>query len=80
MAPIDIKLFNDTNGEHLGVFTNMEPFLGEIAGRLWRSIPGYLENWWMRRGRPPARGEMRERMKNMRAAMSQSQTQTATRG
>src|SRR5262249_50282773 len=27
---IDIKLFNDTNGEHLGVFTKMEPFLGEI--------------------------------------------------
>jgi hypothetical protein len=36
---IDVQFFNDTNGEHFGVFTKMEPFLGEIRAAF---APQYL--------------------------------------
>src|SRR2546425_10086096 len=78
---IDVKLFNDTNGEHLGVFTKMEPFLGEIRDAFGPQFLANLEK--LVDATPDGRkrvAEMRERMKNMRAAMSQSKTQTAARG
>ena len=77
---IDIKLFNDTNGEHLGVFTKMEPFLGEIRSAFGPQFLANLEK--LVDATPDGRkrvAEIRERMKKM-AAMSRSQTQTATRG
>src|SRR6266705_2610727 len=78
---IDISLFNDTNGEHLGVFTKMEPFLGEIRAAFGAQFLANLEK--LVDATPDGRkrvAETRERMKKMRAAMSQSQTQTAARG
>ncbi len=78
---IDVNLFNDTNGEHLGVFTKLEPFLGEIRSAFGAQFLANLEK--LVDATPDGRkrvAEIRERMKNMRAAMSQSQTQTAARG
>jgi hypothetical protein len=77
---IDLNLFNDTNGEHLGVFTKMEPFLGEIRSTYGPQFLTNLEK--LVDATPDGRkrvAEMRERMKKM-AAMSQSQTKTAARG
>jgi hypothetical protein len=37
---IDEKMFNDANGEQLGVFAKMEPFLGEYRARVGN--PKYL--------------------------------------
>jgi hypothetical protein len=77
---IDLNLFNDTNGEHLGVFTKMEPFLGEIRSAYGPQFLTNLEK--LVDATPDGRkrvAEMRERMKKM-AAMSQSQTKTAARG
>jgi hypothetical protein len=77
---IDVQFFNDTNGEHLGVFTKMEPFLGEIRAAFGPQFLANLEK--LVDATPEGRKrvtEIRERMKKM-AAMSQSQTQTAARG
>ncbi|HXL27244.1 MAG TPA: hypothetical protein VN952_11220 [Chthoniobacterales bacterium] len=77
---IDVNLFNDTNGEHLGVFTRIEPFLGEIRAAFGPQFLANLEK--LVDATPDGRkrvAEIRERMKKM-AAMSQSQTQTAARG
>jgi hypothetical protein len=77
---IDIKLFNDTNGEHLGVFSKIEPFLGEIRSAFDPQFLTNLEK--LVDATPDGRkrvAEIRERMKKM-AATSQSQTQTAARG
>jgi hypothetical protein len=76
---IDVNLFNDTNGEHLGVFTKLEPFLGEIRSAFGPQFLANLEK--LVDATPDGRkrvAEIRERMKKM-AAMSQSQTQTAAR-
>jgi len=77
---IDVNLFNETNGEHLGVFTKLEPFLGEIRAAFGPQFLGNLEK--LVDATPDGRkrvAEIRERMKKM-AEMSQSQTQTAARG
>ncbi|HEY2383353.1 MAG TPA: hypothetical protein VGK48_19435, partial [Terriglobia bacterium] len=77
---IDVSLFNDTNGEHLGVFTKMEPFLGEIRAGFGPQFLANLEK--LVDSTPDGRkrvAEIRERMKKM-AAMSQSQNQTTARG
>jgi hypothetical protein len=78
---INIELFNDTNGEHFGVFTKMEPFLGEIRAAFGAQFLVNLEK--LVDATPDGRkrvAEIRERMKAMRAAMSQNQTQAAARG
>jgi len=78
---IDIKLFNDTNGEHLGVLPKMEPFLRVIRAAFGAQFLDNLEK--LVDATPDGRkrvAEMRERMKKMRAEMSQSQTQTAAHG
>jgi hypothetical protein len=38
---ISMELFNDTNGEHIGVFSKFEPILGEIRAA---GAPGFLVN------------------------------------
>src|SRR6266496_715878 len=38
---ISIELFNDTNGEHLGVFSKVEPLLGEMRNSF---APQFLVN------------------------------------
>ena len=77
---IDIKLFNDTNGEHLGDFSRIEPYLGEIRSAFDPQFLANLEK--LVDAAPDGRKRVeaiRERMKKM-AAMSQSQTQSAARG
>jgi hypothetical protein len=77
---IDVQLFNDTNGEHLGVFTRLEPFLGEIRAAFGPQFLANLEK--LVDATPDGRKrvvEIRERMKKI-AAMSQSQSQTAAGG
>jgi hypothetical protein len=39
---IDEQMFNDANGEQLGVFAKMEPFLSEYRTRM--NNPNYLSN------------------------------------
>src|SRR5262245_61920107 len=39
---IDEQMFNDANGEHLGVFAKMEPFLSEYRNRM--GSPKYLSH------------------------------------
>ena len=40
---IDINLFNDTNGEHTGVFIKLEPFLGKLRAQFGARFLGNLE-------------------------------------
>ena len=39
---IDEQMFNDANGEHVGVFAKVEPFVAEFRTRMGN--PGYLAN------------------------------------
>ncbi|QYO66900.1 hypothetical protein [Leptolyngbya sp. 7M] len=39
---IDADMFNDTNGEHIGVFAKIEPFLGELRAK-WE-MPDAFKN------------------------------------
>ena len=36
---ISLDLFNDSNGEHVGVFSKIEPLLGEIRAAMDRNLP-----------------------------------------
>jgi len=68
---ISLDLFNDTNGEHIGVFLKVEPFLAELRAT---NGPNNLVN--LERlidASPDGRqrvGAMRERMKAIRARMA----------
>jgi hypothetical protein len=72
---IDSELFNDTNGEHIGVFAKLEPFLDDI--RAGMAGPNFLRNLEKLIDATPGARErcaaFRERMKAMRA-----QSQSAT--
>jgi len=75
---ISLELFNDTNGEHLGVFGKFEPFLSELRAqwgpqfllsleRLVDSTPGGRERVAM----------IRERMKGVMAELAARQSKSA---
>jgi hypothetical protein len=74
---ISMELFNDTNGEHIGVFGKIEPLLGEIRSAL---APQFARNFEkLIDATPDGRkrvAEARERMKAMRAQMSAKQAKT----
>jgi hypothetical protein len=67
---IDEQMFNDANGEHLAVFSKIEPFLTEI--RKVSGMPKYLQHLeQLVMGMPDAKERMtafRERIKEMVAA------------
>ena len=78
---ISLDLFNDTNGEHIGVFSKLEPLLGEVRAaygpqycvnleKLIDATPG---------GREKVAG-MRERFKGIRAQIEAKQAQAAGKG
>lgn len=71
---IDEKMFNDANGEHLGVFAKIEPFLAEL--RSMYGSPEYLqhlEQLVMRMPDAKARlAQIRERIKTFRAAREEA--------
>jgi hypothetical protein len=75
---ISLGLFNETNGEHIGVFSKIEPLLAEIRAAVAPQFAVQLEK--LIDATPDGRkrsAEGRERMKAMRAQMSRNQTTTA---
>lgn len=75
---ISVELFNDTNGEHFGVFSKMEPFLGEIRAAFGPQFLLNLEK--LIDATPDGRrrvAELRERMKGILAELAARKTATA---
>jgi hypothetical protein len=68
---ISMEMFNETNGEHIGVFSKVEPILGEIRAAWGPQYFASLEK--LIDASPNGRARVaatRERMKNMRAKMT----------
>ena len=42
---ISLDLFNETNGEHIGVFAKLEPFLEEVRASMSPQFLVNLESW-----------------------------------
>jgi hypothetical protein len=75
---ISIDFFNDTNGEHFGVFAKMEPVLEEARTILGPGVFANLEK--LIDATPDGRARtaaIRERMKGIRAEMAARQAQAA---
>jgi hypothetical protein len=75
---IGLELFNDANGEHLGVFAKIELLLKEIRAVMAPTFAANLEK--LVDATPDGRkrtSEVRERMKAMRAQMMSAQTAKA---
>jgi hypothetical protein len=75
---ISLDLFNDANGEQIGVFAKIEPILGEIRKAMAPQFAANLEK--LIDATPDGRkrsAETRERMKAMRAQMAQASRQGA---
>lgn len=71
---IDEQMFNDANGEHIAVFSKLEPFLAEI--RTANNTPQYLQHLEQLVMRVPNAKErmaaFRERIKQMTAARAEA--------
>jgi hypothetical protein len=68
---IDLELFNETNGEHIGVFAKIQPILGEIRAQYSPRFAANLEK--LIEATPHGHEHvtaMRERMKGVRAALA----------
>ncbi len=75
---IGAELFNEANGEHIGVFAKIEPLLPEIRGAFGPQFATNLEK--LIDATPDGRkraNAMREQMKAMRAQMAGQNTQAA---
>jgi hypothetical protein len=75
---ISLELFADSNGEHIGVFSKIEPFLGEIRAAYGPQFASSFEK--LIDATPDGRkrvAETRERMKAVRAQMAQGQQKQA---
>ena len=75
---INIELFNDTNGEHIGVFSKLEPFLGELRANLNPQFLANLEK--LIEATPDGRQRVtatRERMKGVRAQIAKLRAEAA---
>jgi hypothetical protein len=71
---ISMEMFNETNGEHLGVFMKIEPILGEIRAMLNPRFATNLEK--LVDATPDGRkqvAEFRERFKQIRAMLAKQQ-------
>jgi hypothetical protein len=71
---ISLALFNDCNGEHIGVFGKLEPLLGEIRAAYSPQFAAQMEK--LIDATPGGRERLavqRERMKLMRARIAQQQ-------
>ena len=78
---ISLDLFTNTNGEHLGVFSKIEPLLGEIRSVYAPQFAVNLEK--LIDATPDGRNraaKARERMKAVRDQMAAKQAKTAKRG
>jgi hypothetical protein len=75
---ISLEMFTDSNGEHIGVFSKIEPLLGEIRAAYAPQFAVNLEK--LIDATPDGRkrvAAMRERFKTIRAQMEQRQTANA---
>ena len=75
---IGIELFNDTNGEHLGVFSKLEPFLAEMRADYGPQLLANLEK--LIDATPAGRervAKIRERMAGMRARFADKQAKAS---
>lgn len=75
---ISIELFNDTNGEQLGIFAKLEPILGELRAAYGPQVLANLEK--LVDATPGGRDRaaaMRERMKAIRAEVANRQAKAA---
>ena len=71
---ISLELFNDTNGEHIGVFSKIEPLLGEVRAAYGPQFARNLEK--LIDATPDGRKQAataRERMKAIRAELASKQ-------
>jgi hypothetical protein len=75
---INMEVFNDTNGEHIGVFSKLEPVLGDIPASYGRQFAANLKKLITEtpNGRERA-ATARERMKGIRAELAGRQARTA---
>lgn len=70
---ISLELFADSNGEHIGVFSKIEPLLGEIRAAYGSQFAASFEK--LIDATPDGRkrvAEARERMKSIHAQMAQA--------
>ena len=75
---ISLELFNDTNGEHIGVFSKLEPLLKEVRAAYGPQFMANLEK--LIDSTPDGREKvaaMRERYKMIMAEMAAKQAQAA---
>jgi hypothetical protein len=75
---ISLEFFNDTNGEHIGVFSKIELLLGEIRGAFGPQFAASLEK--LIDATPDGRkrvADMRERVKAIRATLAAKQAAAA---
>jgi len=78
---ISLGLFTNTNGEHIGVFSKIEPLLGEIRSAYAPQFAVNLEK--LIDATPDGRtraAKARERMKAIRDQMAAKQAKTAQQG
>ena len=78
---ISLELFNNANGEHIGVFSKIEPLLGEIRAAYGPQFAHNTEK--LIDSLPDGRkrtNEARERMKAIRAQLAQQQSRAAQQG
>jgi|SRR5690242_12111863 len=75
---ISLEFFNDANGEHIGVFSKIEPLLGEIRAAYGPQFAAAFEK--LIDATPDGRkrtAEARERMKAIRAELAAKQAKAA---
>lgn len=78
---VSIELFNDTNGEHIAVFSKLEPLLGEMRAAYGPQSLANLEK--LIDATPGGRDRTaatRERMKAIRAELANRQAKAAQQG
>jgi hypothetical protein len=78
---ISLQFFNDSNGEHIGVFSRIEPILGEIRAAYGPQFAASFEK--LIDATPDGRKRVaaaREQMKAIRAKLTARQAKTAERG
>ena len=75
---ISLELFSDSNGEHIGVFSKIEPLLGEIRAAYGPQFAGNVEK--LIDATPDGRKRVaatRERMSAIRAQLADRQAKSA---
>jgi len=70
---ISLELFNESNGEHIGVFSKIEPFIGDMRAKFGAQFAANFEK--LIDATPDGRkrvAQSREMMKAIRAQMAQT--------